>query len=106
MESKRIAVVSTDEVNVNDHFGMAEAFLIYDMDSEIKLVEKREVEMLSDGDPNHPFNAEKFRNVYNAIKDCSEVYMTRIGEGPAKRLKDLGIEAIVYEGAISGIKGS
>ena len=103
MESKRIAVVSTDEVNVNDHFGMAQAFLIYDKSDALTFVEKRDSEKLSVGDPNHPFDADKFGRVYNTIKDCSEVYVTKIGEGPAKKLKELGIDAVVYDGAISGI---
>ncbi len=103
MESKRIAVVSTDSVNVNDHFGMAEAFLIYDYTEELKFVEKRTSEKLSVGDPNHPFDADKFNRVYETIKDCSNVYVTKIGEGPARKLKELGIEPVIYEGAISGI---
>jgi len=104
MESKRIAVVSTDNVNVDDHFGMAESFLIYELSDELKFVEKRTSEKLSVGDPNHPFDSDKFNRVYETIKDCASVYMTKIGEGPAKKLKALGIDPVVYEGAISGIK--
>ena len=103
MGSKRIAVVSTDSVNVNDHFGMAEAFLIYDVQDELQFVEKRTSEKLSVGDPNHPFDADKFGRVYDKIKDCSNVYVTKIGEGPAKKLKELGIEPVIYKGAISEI---
>ena len=103
MELKRIAVVSTDSVNVNDHFGMAEAFLIYEIEDGLKFIEKRTSEKLSIGDPNHPFDADKFGRVYEKIKDCSNVYVTKIGEGPAKKLKELGVEPVVYEGAISGI---
>lgn len=103
METKRIAVVSTDEKNVDDHFGMAESFLIYDVSEELKFVEKRSAEKLSVGDPNHLFDADKFNRVYDTIKDCSSVIMTKIGEGPAKKLKGLGIEPVVYEGSISGI---
>ena len=105
MESKRIAVVSTDGVNVDDHFGMAESFLIYDLSDDIKFVEKRTSEKLSIGDPNHPFDADKFNRIYKTIKDCSRVYMTKIGEGPVKKLKELGIDPVVYEGAINGIVG-
>lgn len=103
METKRIAVVSNDDVNVNDHFGMAESFLIYEMSDKLVFVEKRETEKLSVGDPDHSFDAEKFNRVYETIRDCSKVYMTKIGKGPAKKLTDLGIEPVVYEGTISGI---
>lgn len=103
MESKRIAVVSTDNENVNDHFGMAESFLIYDVSDGLEFVEKRSAEKLSVGDPNHPFDADKFNRVYETIKDCTSVYVTKIGEGPRKKLRELGIEPVVYAGAISGI---
>ncbi len=103
METKRIAVVSKDNVNVDDHFGMAEAFLIYDISNELEFVEKRTSEKLSVGDPNHPFDADKFNRVYSTIKDCKKVFVTKIGEGPAKKLKELGIEPVVYAGTIKGI---
>ena len=41
METSRIAVVSTDGKTVNDHFGKAERFLIYDVDDKLTFVEKR-----------------------------------------------------------------
>lgn len=103
MGPKRIAVVSKDNVHVDDHFGQAESFLIYDLTDEMTFVEKRESEKLSVGDPNHPFDTEKFNRIYETIKDCSSVYMTKIGEVPARKLKELGIEPFVYEGSIEGI---
>lgn len=103
METKRIAVVSKDSIHVDDHFGMAESFLIYDMAESMTFVEKRETEKLSVGDPDHPFDADKFKRVYETIKDCSKVYITKIGDGPAKRLMALGLEPVVYEGPINEI---
>ncbi len=103
METKRIAVVSKDGINVDDHFGMAESFRIYDLNDGLSFVEERVSEKLSVGDPDHPFDAEKFNRVYETIKDCNKVYVTKIGDGPAKRLRELGVEPVIYEGPIGEI---
>lgn len=106
MNTSRIAVVSTDGVHISDHkdhFGMAERFLIYDMTPDLTLVADRPAEKLSVGDPNHPFDGDKFRRVADTIKDCSRVYTSRIGEGPAAKLKEMGIEAVVFDGPIENI---
>ena len=103
MNKIRIAMVSTDGIHVNDHFGMAKRFLIYDMDQDLTLVADRSTEKLSIRDPNHPFDSEKFKRVSDVIKDCDRVYVTRIGDGPAGKLKEMGIEAIVFDGPIDTI---
>jgi hypothetical protein len=38
------------------------------------------------------------------LKDCKKVYVTKIGERPATELKALGIEPVVYQGAIADIQ--
>lgn len=55
MEAERYAIVSTDGVTVNEHFGFATHFLIYDLEDPPVLVEKRETESLSAGDPDRRF---------------------------------------------------
>jgi nitrogen fixation protein NifX len=103
MKSTRIAVVSTDGLKVDDHFGKANRFLIYDLDDQITPVEERATETLSVGDPDHPFDPDKFGRIATLLKDCCKVYVTQIGEVPAAKLKALGIEPVVYKGAISDI---
>lgn len=104
MAKTRIAVVSTDRVHVNDHFGKAERFLIYDVDDNtLTLVEERPTETLSVGDPNHPFDADKFGRIAALLHDCAKVYMTRIGEGPAAKLNAMGIETVIFDGPIDAI---
>lgn len=104
MSKIRIAVVSTDGLKVNEHFGKATRFLIYDVDDQILWVEDRPTESLSEDDPDHPFDADKFGRIASLLKDCSKVYVSRIGETPAAKLKELGIEPVVYQGAIGAIK--
>jgi hypothetical protein len=66
-------------------------------------VEDRPTESLSVGDPDHPFDADKFSRIAALLKDCSKVYVTQIGETPAAKLKAMGIEPVVYQGPIAGI---
>ena len=103
MAGLRIAIVSTDGTNVNDHFGMAKRFLIYDCNDDTTLVEERQTESLSVGDPDHTFDAEKFSRIAALLKDCSKIYVTQIGEVPASKLKELGIKPVIYEGPIKDI---
>ncbi|MBT8763120.1 hypothetical protein KFV02_04160 [Desulfohalobiaceae bacterium Ax17] len=103
MAKTRIAVVSKDGTNVDEHFGTAKRFLIYDCNDEMTFVEERPTESLSVGDPDHPFDPERFGRVAAQLKDCVKIYVTKIGETPAAKLKELGIEAVIYEGPITDI---
>lgn len=105
MKQTRIAAVSTDGRNVDEHFGKADRFLIYDLDDTMTLVEERPTETLSVGDPDHPFDPDKFGRIAALLKDCSKVYVAQIGEMPAARLNALGIEPVVFRGAIADIVG-
>ena len=103
MPSTRIAAVSTDGLNVDDHFGKARRFLIYDIDIRLAFVEERSTESLSVGDPGHAFDADKFSRILSVLKDCSKVYISQIGEVPAAKLKESGVEPVVYSGPIAAI---
>lgn len=100
----RIAVVSTDGEMVNEHFGRATRFWIYDVAGPTRtLVMVRNIEPLSTGDKNHPFDAERMDSVADAIKDCQQVYCTKIGDRPREELEKRGITTIIYSDAISSI---
>ena len=103
MKTTRVAVVSTDGTHVDEHFGNAHRFLIYDMSDRATLVEERTTETLSVGDPNHPFDADKFSRIAEQIEDCAIVYVTQIGKRPASELAAMGIHPIVYRGTIADI---
>ena len=104
MSKTRIAAASTDGLHVNEHFGKATRFLIYDVDDQISWIEDRPTESLSEDDPGHPFDADKFGRIASLLKDCSKVYVSRIGDTPAVKLKEMGIEPVVFQGAIGDIK--
>ena len=100
----RIAVVSTDGTNVDDHFGKATRFLVFDLDGERQtLVANRPVSPLSSGAPGHAFDPGRFASLAEALEDCQQVYCTRIGKKPATELEARGVDTVVYHGPIDQI---
>ncbi len=104
MKKKRIALVSTDGIHVNEHFGKAERFQVYDVADSLRWVEDRSTEPLSVGQRDHPFDVHKLNRIAALLKDCTKVYVTQIGWKPAAHLKMLGIEPVIYKGTIADIK--
>lgn len=105
MEKKMlIAVASTDGEMVNEHFGRATRFWIFDISkSQPTLIMVRNVEPLSTGDKSHSFDPERMAKTREAIKDCKRVYCTKIGDRPRLELEKTGITPFVYSDAISSI---
>lgn len=102
----RIAVVSSDGVHVDGHFGKADRFFIYDLeDAGPKLVQTRPSTPLSVNDPNHSFDADRFEAVYRVLQDCQKVYVIQIGDIPGAKLREKGIEPVVFSGPIATIEG-
>lgn len=101
----KVAIVSTNGVDVNEHFGKATRFLIYELGTTgAKLLAERKTESLSVGDTDHPFDQDRLSAVIKTIESCERVYCTKIGDRPAAELRKLGIEPVIYEGPISEIK--
>jgi len=101
----KIAVATTDGIMVNQHFGMAKAFLVYVITSDGPVrVGQVTATPLSTGDKNHPFDKPRLLAIADTLKGCERVYVTKIGERPADELQKLGIKPVVYEGAISDIR--
>ena len=99
-----IAVVSKDGVHVDDHFGRAERFLIYDVEGDKQtLLRVENVTKLSEDDPTHTFNEDKFGPLLKALEGCERVFCTKIGDKPAEELGKAGIEPVIYSGPIVDI---
>lgn len=99
-----VAVASTDGKNVNEHFGRADKFLVYEKTNDgLSMIGERKVTPLSVNDPNHPFDPDRFGKIAEALKGCEEVYVSKIGDRPSEELAILGIEPITYEGPIEEI---
>ena len=100
----QIAIASTDGETINEHFGKADRFFIYDLtEGHLALLMVCTVVPLSTGDPNHAFNPERMAATLAALKDCQRVYCTRIGDRPRAELEKAGFELVVGAGPIAGI---
>lgn len=96
-----IAVASMDGKDINQHFGHAERFLIYDMvNGEAKLVDERKVERYCSFDPDHPLRGHLLKGIAEALAGCRAVVTAQMGEHPRGELEQLGIEPFVASGPI------
>lgn len=95
----KIAVASSDGIVVNNHFGRAKDFYIYQIDEEerIHFLEKRNVEPVCEGG-NH--DDEKLRLNLEKLSDCQYLLVSRIGNGAAGMAAGLGIESYEIPGII------
>lgn len=101
----RFAVTSTDGVKINSHFEVSDTFFIYDMQEDKKIfIEKRVAEKYSVTVDNQRFKRNRFKNVYEAIKDCSAIVTPSVGTVIMHKLEECGITIKMSEGDISQIK--
>lgn len=91
--SYKIAIASTDGIVVNQHFGKADSFHIFKIDSEkYDYVEQRPVESCCGGSGH---DAGAFRKALDALHDVSAVIVSKIGGGASDFLEAHGLA--VYE---------
>ncbi len=101
----KIACASTNGIEVNEHFGTASEFYIFNLeDGQLSREGKVLVEPYSKGDQKeHPFAQSAFDRVSMALTGCARVYVVKIGTTPARELQNIGIVPIIYKGAITDI---
>lgn len=88
----RIAVASKDGVAINEHFGHAKEFFIYEVSLQhSQLIETREVKHYCLG--NHS-DKSALQNILTTIADCQAVFVAKIGDGPTEKLAAKGIKAV------------
>jgi len=104
-EPIRVAVASKDGMAINEHFGHAKLFWIYDLDNEgCWFREKRDVDHYCLGGYSDKSATPK---ILNTISDCKAVFVAKIGDGPTEKLKNKGIKAIseyTWEGIEESLK--
>lgn len=100
MDKKKnlIAVASSDGIVVNNHFGKARTFYIYEeKDDKITYVEKREVEPVCNGG-NH--DDDRLQENLEKFTDCKYLLVSRIGYGAAAAVQSYGIDTYELPGMI------
>ncbi len=99
------AVSSHGGVLVDQHFGHATDFYIYEArGSEVRFVERRGVGKYCDNTPGCDGKGGgkqmKFEEIHRAIEDCAAVITMRIGEAPRQKLAEKGMMAFTGFGRI------
>ncbi|MDR1904468.1 MAG: radical SAM protein [Treponema sp.] len=88
----RFAVSSKDGFIVNQHFGHATGFYIYEYaGGQVSFIERREVSQYCGSEKGCGDHESKMLSIFNTIQDCSCVITMRIGEAPRLMLAEKGI---------------
>lgn len=89
----RAAVASTDGKVINQHFGKADSFLIFELhNGAFQYIEKRSVTPCCRMGEH---KEDSFEDTSKAIADCSVIIVSRIGQGAADFMESRGFA--VYE---------
>lgn len=84
----RVAVGGADGGKVDQHFGQAEAFLIYDVGADgAALVESRHIDGLATA------GEDRRAAIVRILADCRMLLVAKVGETPKAMLAAAGIEA-------------
>ncbi|MBO4912833.1 MAG: dinitrogenase iron-molybdenum cofactor biosynthesis protein [Butyrivibrio sp.] len=95
----RVALASTDNRYVDQHFGRAESFLIVDVDENgnYEEIEQRFVEPVCNGGHH---DAANLKRGVEGVSDCNFVLAARIGDGARSELEERGIAAFEMPGEV------
>jgi len=87
-----VAVSTKDQHQIDQHFGHADVFAIYALDSAgARFAETREVAHYCQGGYG---DEDKREVILRTLADCTALFTARIGDGPKSRLEAAGIEAV------------
>lgn len=86
----KVAVASSDGIVVNQHFGRADTFHIYEMEESgsSTLLESRQMTPVCEGGDH---DEKQLRDNIDSLKDCKYVLVSRIGAGAATVMEQSGI---------------
>lgn len=90
----KVAVISSDGKVINQHFGRASRFLIFEVNcGEIRFIEAREIMPLC-GSADYGNSDEVLSKTISLITDCETLLCARIGRRPKEELRKKGIKPI------------
>lgn len=96
--SYRIGLASISGTVIDQHFGSARYWQIYDVDSEAHFVETRKTEAKCRG---HCEGG--FEHLLTVLKDCDAIFALKIGEAAAAFMISKGIRVFEAAGDVKGI---
>lgn len=103
----KVAFATTDGINVDEHFGRAGNFAVYELtDTDYRFVEMRKFAEVKDIDFENTkgidqIHESKVEGKVAKLSDCKIIYLTEIGGPSAARLIKRGIMPIKVAGAVS-----
>ena len=96
-----IAVATKTGREIDQHFGHAERFLIYNVDDGIaSLVDERKVERYCTYDPEHPLRAHILADIAATLAGCRAIVCSQIGQAPRDEMERLGFSTFALAGEI------
>lgn len=98
----RIAVASSDGIVINQHFGRADTFYIYEMTGEkgVQFVEKRRGKPFCHGGEH---DDKELLDSIELLADCGKVFVLQIGKGAEEALLNCKIEPVAARGIIEEV---
>ena len=96
-----IAVASRNGKDINEHFGHADLFYIYEVEGDdVTLKEEKRVEKYCSDDPDHGLPKPVLTTTAEALKECRAVVCAQIGQAPQMELERMGIDVYAAPGPI------
>lgn len=96
-----IAVASRSGKTVDQHFGQAESFRIFDYkSSNPQQISEVAVEPFAQNTPDHAFDERRFKQIVSALEGCKALVVCKVGETPAQQLLLAGIQPVQTDAAI------
>ncbi|MCL2156609.1 MAG: NifB/NifX family molybdenum-iron cluster-binding protein [Methanobrevibacter sp.] len=93
----KIAIASSDGINVDLHFGKAKSLCIFDFDGENeKFLEKRSVKFIEK-------EKHQWMKTLNAVKDCDVVICVQAGFKSKFGIEESGIKLVEDEGPLDEV---
>ncbi len=92
----RLAVVSSDGVNVDLHLGKGKNVYVYDYDEELSFVEMRSVEIAEDA-------KHQGGKVLKSCNDCDVLFAVQFGFKSKVKADNQGIKLVMDEGPIEEV---
>ena len=98
----RVAIATSDGVSVNEHFGHAKFFRVYELEADgHRLVEIRDAVAACQHSLGH--DTTRFDKIIDLLADCDAVLVQMIGEGAAAYLINKGVRVFQVSGGIDPV---
>jgi predicted Fe-Mo cluster-binding NifX family protein len=97
----KIAIASTNGTEVNQHFVLADKFYIFEKkNGKTNFIETRKAPDDLQNMEMSDIKLDRLKKVINIVEDCNVIYSLKIGDEPAKHLKEKGIFPLTYSGPV------